>query len=287
MKQPKSIELLRELGLNQLEAEVYVFLLPQPPATAYKIAKSIGKPNANVYNAVEGLARKGAVIIEDGDNRTCRAVPVRAFLKRLEQTRRETAQAARKALEHVELSPIDERVYRIESADQVFSLSREMLTRAKEVAIIDAFPLPLQKLTPDIEKAIERGVDVYIETYEPISIDGARVAFLPLAEQLMAQWHAQQVNIVIDGTEHLMALLNRDASSVLQAHWSNSLYLSCVHHGGRLCEHTLVRAQQALQNGATPEEVAEIIENHTFFKDKSVPGHQLLNRRYNADRDTV
>lgn len=56
----KAIELLRQLGLNQLEAEVYAFLLPNEPMTAYAIGTALGKPTANVYKAIEHLARLGA-----------------------------------------------------------------------------------------------------------------------------------------------------------------------------------------------------------------------------------
>jgi sugar-specific transcriptional regulator TrmB len=54
----KAIELLRQIGLNQLEAEVYAFLLPSEPMTAYAIGTALGKPTANVYKAIERLARQ-------------------------------------------------------------------------------------------------------------------------------------------------------------------------------------------------------------------------------------
>ena len=52
MKESKIIEMLRELGFNRIEAQIYIFLLPHSPMTAYKIAQKIGKPAANVYKAV-------------------------------------------------------------------------------------------------------------------------------------------------------------------------------------------------------------------------------------------
>ena len=85
MKESKIIEMLRELGFNRIEAQIYIFLLPHSPMTAYKIAQKIGKPAANVYKAVECLAHKGALVIEDGPNRTCRAMPTDIFLRRAEQ----------------------------------------------------------------------------------------------------------------------------------------------------------------------------------------------------------
>ena len=72
----KAIELLHSLGLNRLEAEVYTFLLEQPePVTAYRAGRALGRPTANVYKAIEALARKGAVVIDEGSTRLCRPSP--------------------------------------------------------------------------------------------------------------------------------------------------------------------------------------------------------------------
>jgi len=287
MTNNKALNLLRELGLNQLESEIYMFMLPQPPMTAYKIAKSIGKPTANVYKSVETLSRKGALIIEDGSSKICRAVPARVFLHRAEQNYHEISQKAQNVLKNIEVSPIDEIVFRVDNIEQVYTYCREMIERAKATVVIDAFPIPLQKIAPLVSKATKRGVEVFIEAYESITIEGTKITFIPIADRLVSQWGAQQLNIVVDGKENLMALLTHDGSDVLQAFWSNSLYLSCLHHGGRLCEQTLVRAIQARRNGASADEVISIIENHPFFITKAVPGQEELNRRYPIKKESL
>lgn len=280
MTKVKALNLLRELGLNQLESEIYIFMLPQPPMTAYKIAKNVSKPTANVYKAVETLSRKGALIVEDGSSRICRAVPARVFLHRVEQDYHEVSLKARNILKNIEVSPIDEIVFRVDSVEQVYTYCREMLEKAKAIAVIDAFPIPLQKIAPLLANATNRGVEVFIEAYESITIEGAQITFIPIADKLVSQWSAQQLNVIVDGKENLMALLTQDGSGVLQAFWSNSPYLSCLHHGGRLCEQTLVQAIQARRNGASADKIISIIENHPFFITKAVPGQEELNRRY-------
>ncbi len=285
MRRTKAHDYLRELGLNQLEVEVYIFLLPQPPTTAYRIAKSLGKPAANVYKAVESLSRRGALIVEDGPSRLCRPVPARVFLKRAVTTFNEISLAAEVALADTEFAPIDEHVYRVETVEQIYVHCREMIEKAKAVAVIDAFPIPLDRMRPWVEKAARRGVEVFVEAYEPIALGKARVTLIPVADSIVRQWNAQQLNLVIDGEESLMALLTKDGTGVLQAYWSNSLYLSCLHHGGRLCEQTLVRALEARRNGASPEEVMAVLESHPFFMNKSVPGQKKLIRRYSTTKE--
>ncbi len=285
MPRPKAQDLLRELGLNQLEVEIYIFLLPQPPMTAYRIAKGIARPAANVYKAVESLSRRGALIVEDGPNRLCRPVPARVFLKRAAKNFSEISLAAEEALAKTEVSPIDEHVSRVETVEQIYVHCREMLEKAKAVAVIDAFPIPLERMRPWVAKAARRGVEIFVEAYEPIALDNVRVTLIPVAESIVKQWNAQQLNLVIDGEESLMALLSRDGTGVLQAYWSNSLYLSCLHHGGRLCEQTLVRAIEARRKGASADEAIAILESHPFFITKPVPGQKKLNRRYSTTKE--
>ena len=53
---------LESLGLTQIEALAYAYLVANPSSTGYRVARGIGKPTANVYRALESLGRKGAVL---------------------------------------------------------------------------------------------------------------------------------------------------------------------------------------------------------------------------------
>lgn len=274
-------EELQDLGFNQLESEVYVLLLSSPPMTAYGVARQLAKATANVYKAVEVLARKGAVVIEEGDNRLCRAVPFPEFMRRAERDYRDTLRTAAATLAALGAPPPDERVYRMDSAPQVFEAAREMLeTRARKIAIVDAFPSALERISASIRKAADRGVRVLVEAYQPVRIPGAQVVSARFASAAPDQWRSEQLNVVIDGREHLIALLSSDLASVHQAVWSNSLYLSCIHHAGRACEHTLVRMIEAQDRGAAPDAILRLLKEHRFFLSDEVPGQKELLRRH-------
>ena len=49
------LTLLREIGLSELEATIYIWLLENKRSTGYKIAMQIGKPVANTYKALKSL----------------------------------------------------------------------------------------------------------------------------------------------------------------------------------------------------------------------------------------
>lgn len=52
---------LMRLGFSGPEARTYAALVKAQPSTAYELAKTSGLPRANSYNAVSGLALKGAI----------------------------------------------------------------------------------------------------------------------------------------------------------------------------------------------------------------------------------
>lgn len=57
-----AIQGLTGLGFTQADAEVYVALLRESPATGYRIATVLGKATANTYKALRSLTDKGAVL---------------------------------------------------------------------------------------------------------------------------------------------------------------------------------------------------------------------------------
>jgi sugar-specific transcriptional regulator TrmB len=279
----KAVALLRELGLNQLEAEVYAFMLSNEPATAYGIGKALGRPTANVYKAIERLELIGAVLVEEGSTRRCRAVPVGELIRHVERRFLETSRAAHEALVALERPSCDEGVYRISSVAEVMEKGREMLERAGEVVVADMFPRALEAMTPSLEAAAHRGVEVVVEAYGQAEIQGADVVTVPDGARSVRAWRCEQLNLVVDGREHLLALLSEDLDEVYQAVWSSSVYLSCLHHSGRMSEITIIRLMNQLETGSGGR-LEQTLRRHPFFRDSVVPGHQELVRRFARPR---
>ena len=162
---------LSGLGFNFLESEVYLELLANEPMTAYRVAKQINKPTANVYKAIDSLSQKGAVLIEDNKNRKCRAVPPDEFINHVEKSILLKTKNLKEQLKDIGKISYDERSYAIESVPLVFERFESMMNKCKKIAVIDIFPEPLKRVKSIIEKAAERGVDVHIQVYKPIEIN--------------------------------------------------------------------------------------------------------------------
>src|SRR5262249_42168099 len=85
---------LADLGFTALEAEIYLLLLAESPATGYRIAQRLAKPTANVYKGLESLEQKGAVLVGEGAGRLARAIEPDELLAQVERrfhSRRERA----------------------------------------------------------------------------------------------------------------------------------------------------------------------------------------------------
>src|ERR1043166_2874013 len=102
-------------GFTRLESEIYTFLLRESPATGYRVAQALKKAAANTYKAIESLQQKGAVLVEEGASRSCRAVPSDELLARLTRDFEWRRAEAELRLAELNSNATDERVYGLRS----------------------------------------------------------------------------------------------------------------------------------------------------------------------------
>ncbi len=228
---------LTGLGFTELEGRLYCALLEGGPATGYRMAKRIGKAPPNVYQGLASLTQKGAVLFDDGEPRTWRAVRPAELLAAVGgafEARRAEADRALSGL----LQPVaDDRVYQISQPDQVIERARAMLASAREIVLFDLFDAPLALLQADLAAAAARGVTVAGLAYGPAPApEGVVLCRAAGAGLARARWPGAQLSLVVDAAEHLVALMAHDLSAVRHAVWSDSAYLSCLQHSGLSAE---------------------------------------------------
>ncbi len=279
MASPDLLRSLNDLGLNTLEAEVYVRLLTHEPTTGYRLGRELERPTANVYKALESLGRKGAVIAEEGEPRSYRALPPEALLRALRIDLDLRSRRAARALADLGAPPPDERVYHLSSASLVLERAASMVSRAEASLVVDAFPGALRWLLPSLQEAAARGVQAHVQAYGPVEIEGVRLVQAVGAEETLRVFRAEQLNVVVDGREALLALLDPTLEHVHQAVWSESRYLAFLLQVGLTREHHV----HALL-GATPQEamrlVKELLPHEHHFTPASLPGLGELLARY-------
>lgn len=237
------VETLRALGFTELEARLYCELLRSSPASGYRLAQAVGKAAANAYQGLASLVQKGAVLVDDGVTRAYRPVPPRELLARLSRTLDERLARAETELTRIESPPGDDRLYHIGDQDQLYERALAMVREAGDILLFDLFPAPFARLRKALLDAARRGVVVAGLVYEPgLEALPFRALLAAGAPHLDERWPGQQLSLVADAQEHLVALLSHQEERVLHGAWSNSAYLSSLQHNGLASEIRLLAA---------------------------------------------
>jgi predicted DNA-binding transcriptional regulator len=283
MKTADYTQPLQALGFTEIEALIYGFLVENSPATGYRISHAIGKQPPNTYKAIAVLEDKGAIKIEVGEKKLCRAVPPSELLNKLEQRFKKHCRKANRALEALSSSPQDEGIYRLKTVDQVIQQSIVMLKQAQDIVLCDLFPGPFNLLTDSLIETAARGVNVICRIYEGEQIPG--VTTLPLAKYnpIYDSWPGQHINIVIDAEEYLIGLLSKDMKSVYEAVWSRSIFLSCQHHNHLVGEIFYVNLESKQRNLSL--EAKKKLKNISLLKFYP-SGLKTLIQRYQTDKSS-
>lgn len=247
--QERCITELRELGLSRLEATVYLHLLRQPRSTGYRVALDLGKAAANVYAALESLRTKGAVVLEQGGNRSYRALSAPSLERVFEERFRERTRRLAGVLGEWQVSEDDSGIYHLGEPEQVYAQAQAMLAQARTVALGDFFPGPLVRLTPALEAVARRGVSVAVQAYAPAALHDVEVVVGHRGQAVLARWPGQWLQLVVDGSESLVALLSLDGERVLHSTWTTSPHLAWTAHSALSGDLIATRLIAALEAG--------------------------------------
>jgi sugar-specific transcriptional regulator TrmB len=269
-----------QLGFTETETAAYLALLRDSPTTAYQISHAIGRPVANTYKAMSALRAKGAVLADDGRKSLCRAVPPDELLAARESEFQRSKAHVRSALEEVVKAEGDDRVYRLESAGQVLERARQMLAKKRSLVLVDLFPGPRAALAPALAGCARRGARVVAKVYEDVSIAGVETVRAQDPDMALRSWPGQQLSLVCDAAVHLLALLSGDLETVHQAVWSESDFLSCMHHN-----HLANEIRFTAQEGVTRLRRGRALESLSLLQgERELPGLLSLRRRLRGEK---
>jgi HTH-type transcriptional regulator, sugar sensing transcriptional regulator len=235
MENSIALAALSSLGFSETEAAVYCELLERS-ATGYRLAQAIGKSPPNIYHALGALHQKGAVMVDDSEGRVYRAVPPAELLGALGEQFALRREQALSALSVIRTASTDDRVYHLKGARQAYGRAREIIAGAREILLFDCFPRVFAVLVADLRAAAARGVTVagvvYDEAWEP----GLRLVRSRADPVVTARWPGDQLSVVADAAEYLLALLSPDGRQARHALWSDGAYLSALQHNGLASE---------------------------------------------------
>lgn len=245
-------ETLVPFGFTALESDIYIFLLRESPATGYRIAQGINKPAANTYKAIQTLQSKGAILVEEGANRTCRAVPLAELMNRLQKDFESRRKDLEKQLKSIRQPAEDDRIYILRSRDQILSRVREMLSTAKTTALLKLPTFAVHAIEGDLEKCAEGGVQVSVLTSAPLAIEGVDVTNVSLEKN-------DAVCVVTDASKTMAGSILQEGDC--EVVWTQSATLATIHFTGLSAEITLAHIAGMLASDEKRSRMVKAIEN--------------------------
>jgi HTH-type transcriptional regulator, sugar sensing transcriptional regulator len=169
-----AFEALKSCGFGDYEARAYCALLAASPANGYQIARASGIPRAKVYETLERLTTRGAVVQVEGSGsgggpagKLYAPIDFNEFLEEIEKNARSACGQARKALKRYRGSPRTvEVIWRVTSEQELISRGRDLADAASECLHVAVWATEFEALLPELTAAVQRGVRLALILYE-------------------------------------------------------------------------------------------------------------------------
>jgi HTH-type transcriptional regulator, sugar sensing transcriptional regulator len=221
------IQRLQALGFSQYEARAYCALLQKAPANGHEVAKTAGIPTSKVYETLERLRTKGAVLVQRSEPTLWAPVPHRDLLGRLRQDMESTFSAVEQGLAQLGYEQDTALTWSLSGRGHVVDSMRRAIERARE-RLAGAIPAAaLDELAPALRAAAERGVavEVVIGADELPGGDGIRVRRRPDGGP-----DGERLALVVgDGEETVLADFGRDRPEGMWTHHPAIALLAAEH----------------------------------------------------------
>ena len=179
---------LRDLGFSGYAAETFCELVRMSHATAGELVLKTGIPDSKIYYALDELAEKGLIEVQDGKPKTYRVVPskeVEIRLSRLVEAEYEKQRAATtrlgsllEPLRAATKSPDTDVAYIVKGLPNVVARAKALISSArKELVVLAADEGIFRKLEDDLARAARRRIRVRLAVPEiPVTKDLEKAA---------------------------------------------------------------------------------------------------------------
>jgi len=272
-----TIRMLADIGLNRLEALIYLHLTREPSVTGYRVAQGIGKPVANVYKALESLQKKDAVVCDESTARRCYvALPISVFLQQLHNQLQATGRKIEQQLANLPTVRAEGGVFRLQHVDQVYERARLMTEEAEEVVLADACPLQLDQLRESFEQSARSGIGVLVKVYSQVELESCHVVYSEEIGSPRGLWPMEWLHLCADGRQHLTALLEARTGRLVHALWCKDTFLSAVAYNGLLAELVVTTMLQRLEHGGSTEDLRAVLDEYDSVRTRSLPSLQAF-----------
>ncbi len=218
---------LREIGLGEYEAKLYLALLKHHPAGGYELARSSGVPSSKVYEVLGRLREKDLVFVTDG-GRATRYIPADPdeFVERYTRRVTRALDGLKQDLRAVGGDEHVGYVWNLHGRDALLERALHLLAHADQTALVSAWDEELALLAEAVAAAHRRGVRVAVIDYGALAIEADAVYPHPIKDTIAGEKGGRGLTLCVDSRIALVGLVTDGGAS---GAWSeNSGFVSAV-----------------------------------------------------------
>jgi len=281
------VQMLREIGLTDLEAMIYIWLLENERSTGYRIAAGIDKPVANTYKALKSLELKGAVISDNSSKKIYYdTIPVEQFFQKLEN---EFSRKKEMIISEVgKLDQIQSRggIYELRSIDLVFETASKLIKTAESSLSLDCYPAPLQIIKKDLDTVDSEKVMIIKHKYDFELIDGTYRPKRRRSDLSLSELRGQWMILIRDAEEALISFFSIDGKKLLHSVWIRDPFISLILYNGVTVENNLIEMFDVIYDDSDKkmERIRDVIRTYKPVYSKFIEAeHKILGTEH-SDR---
>jgi len=131
------VNLLKEFGFTESEAKVYISLLRSGACTGYEASKISGVPRSKIYNILESLMQKGALVSAQGEKTVLyRAEPMKQLTSIIRNSVNDTLNLLEAEADKMQKPRDDEQIWHLYDYYGVKNKCLEMVRQAKKSILV-------------------------------------------------------------------------------------------------------------------------------------------------------
>lgn len=197
------LDAMRELGLTDYEARVYLALHESHPANGNQISQRSGVPSAKVYASLHRLLGRGLVTLIDSRPVTYVPLPIDEFLGAREARFRTLAAMIRRDLRPAGGRTWREMLWHLEGYDLLLDRARRIIADARRELYLSAWRDQVVDLQETLHRAVRRGVHVAAMVFDAPDLEvGYTVHHVML--RTVYERHGDQMLLAADETAGLL-----------------------------------------------------------------------------------
>lgn len=133
----KMIEVLKRFDFTESEAKVYITLLQNGSCTGYEASKLSGVPRSKIYNILEILINRGALVTSDGEKTILyRAEPISRLKNLIKINVEDSLKELEKEALRFQSPKDDERIWHLSDYKSIINKCLEMVQQAKNKVLV-------------------------------------------------------------------------------------------------------------------------------------------------------